>query len=245
MIDNSRMKIYDFLYTMFYDVVSKNVYKMERPQELTQEDIESGFIVVRVGSVNDASEFVGSAYIWSRVYVEAYIPPKSRGRLDKNKYNALENSIEAVIRNWYDKVSDTGFSIDEDSLISTDDFLSTNKDNSFHVFVQSFVVYKNDDVDANYKGDLYIGLGDSQISDIDDVENLVNIQHFNTDEPSGDYMIAFPGTKYLWICTTEEIDKVLSSEIDVPMESPIMIESLYCYRSSNAILEGDMFFTII
>lgn len=245
MSTDSRINIYNFVYNMFYDVVTKNVYSLNAPQELTESDTKDGFMVISVGDLYDESEFRCNAYVRARVFVEMYIPPKSRGRLNKNKYAACDNALNAVVRNWYDKVSDDGFSIDEDTLISTDDYYSSNNDNVYQVLIKSFVVYKNDDTDANYKGDLYIGLGGSQISDIDDVENLVNIQHFNTDEPSGDYMISFPSTNYLWICTTEEIEKVLSSEIDVPMESPIMIESLYCYRSSNAILEGDMFFTII
>ncbi len=245
MIDNSRIKIYDFLYSMFYDVATKNVYKMECPQELTESDAMDGFIVLRVGSINDESEFSGNAYIWSRVYVEAYIPPKSRGRLNKNKFNAFENAINAIIRNWNDKVGDDGYSIEEDSLISTDDYYANNKDNPFHVLINSFVVYKNDDVDVAYLGDLYIGLGGAELVDESSVENLVNVQHFNIDEPTGDYMIAFPDTHYLWLCTTNVISKVVSSEIDVPMEEPITIGNLKCYRSSNAILEGTMEFEII
>ena len=99
MIDKSRATIYDYLYTLFYDVVTRNVYSMERPQELTSGDVNDGFLVLRVGTINDDSEFSGAAYVWARVYVDAYIPPKSRGRLDKSKLASFENDIDAVIAN--------------------------------------------------------------------------------------------------------------------------------------------------
>lgn len=244
MFPDSRINIYDFVRNMFYDVVTKNVYSMNPPQEMTESDAKDGFIVISVGDLYDESEFYGKAYGWARVFVEAYIPQKSRGRLNKNKYAAFENAINAVIKEWDAKVEPTDYSIDIESLISTDDYYIPNQGSVCQVLVKSFIVYKNDDVDVAYLGDLYIGLGDAELIDESSVENLVNVQHFNIDEPVGDYMIAFPNTYYLWLCTTNVISKVVSSEIDVPMEEPITIGNLKCYRSSNAILEGTMEFEI-
>ena len=143
MIDRTRIGMYNFVYNLLYNVVSKNVYSMERPQELTTSDATDGFVVIRVGNMNDAREFIGNAYVWARVFVECYIPPKSRGRLDKNKFAEMENVIDGIIDDWIDKTSEDGYSISIESLISSDDFYASNKDNPYHVLVKSFVVYNN------------------------------------------------------------------------------------------------------
>lgn len=143
MIDRTRIGMYNFVYNLLYNVVSKNVYSMERPQELTASDTTDGFVVIRVGNMNDASEFIGNAYVWARVFVECYIPPKSRGRLDKSKFAEMENVIDGILDNWIDKTNEDGYSISIESLISSDDFYSSNKDNPYHVLIKSFVVYNN------------------------------------------------------------------------------------------------------
>lgn len=247
MVNDKRNEIYDFLYSMFYGIVSNNVYRMGRPQELTQSDLNDGFIVLRCGQVNDESEFYRNVYNWCRVYVELYIPPKSRGRLNNNKFQEFESAISRELNRWENgKVSEDGFSIDIDSLISSDEFLTaTNKDNPFHVVYHSFIVYNVNEDDAEYRGDVYIGLGGETLTNKSDVENLVNLKHYNKAEPNGDYVITFPGTMYLWFCTTSEITNVTSNGIDVPYEEPIGIDNLYCYRSSNAIIEGTMIFDVI
>ena len=56
MVNESRIDIYDYLYNLFYDVVTKNVYSMEVPQELTQSDTQDGFIVLHVGDLNDENK---------------------------------------------------------------------------------------------------------------------------------------------------------------------------------------------
>lgn len=244
MIPDTRIDIYNFVYNMFYDVVTKNVYSMNPPQELTDSDTKDGFIVIGVGDLYDESEFSGRAYAWARVFVEAYIPPKSRGRLNKNKYMAFDKSLTSVINNYDERHESTGFSIDLETLLSTDGYYSTSKD-LYQVIAKSFVVYMNDSVDASYLGDLYIGLGNSELTDEESITNLRNAQHYNVDIPVGSYVIAFPDTEYLWLCTTNEINKVLSSEIEVPIEEPILIGRFNCYRSSNAIIEGTMEFQII
>lgn len=245
MVTDTRIDIYDFVYNMVYGVVTKNVYSVSPPQELTESDTKDGFIVITAGQVNDESEFLGKAYGWVRVYIEAYIPTRLRGRADKRKIANYERLLNSVINQWNDKTSDDGFSIDVDTIISDDDVVANNKDNVYHVLVKSFVVYKNDSSDATYKGDFYLGCGGDVLQNRDDIETLTNVQHYNVDEPFGDYSIFIPSTNYVWLCTTKTINKVLSSEIEVPMEEPIIIDEFSCYRTSNAILEGQMDLEII
>ena len=139
MVDDSRIGIYDYLYNLLYGVVTNNVYSMNEPQELTKSDTEDGFIVINVGNINDESEFVAYAYGWARCYVTAFIPPITRGRLDYEKYKVFEDGINATIR---DAMSDnTGtYHVQEDSVISTDGTESSNANNTYFVFMKSFIV---------------------------------------------------------------------------------------------------------
>ena len=139
MLNESRIDIYNYLYNLFYDVVTKNVYSMNEPQELTTSDTQDGFIVIRVGELNNESEFGSEAYGWTRVYVEAYIPPKSRGRLDKAKYKTFVKSIlEVVKRASKDRAG--AYCIQEGSVLSMDTNEESNANNAFFMFIKSFVV---------------------------------------------------------------------------------------------------------
>lgn len=139
MLNESRIDIYDYLYNLFYDVVTKNVYSMREPQELTKSDTTDGFIVIRVGDINDESEFSGMAYGWVRCYVEAYIPPMKRGRLDFDKYKSFEDGINGVISVESDK-DEGDYYIKKDSVLSMEDTESSNADNQYFLFIKSFVV---------------------------------------------------------------------------------------------------------
>ena len=92
MFNDSRIDIYDYLYNLVYDVVTKNVYRMGEPTETTESDSKDGFVVLKVGNMNDDSEFYCDAYGWVRCTITAYVPKKSRGRLDKTLYKAFEKS---------------------------------------------------------------------------------------------------------------------------------------------------------
>lgn len=142
MVNESRIDIYDYLYNLFYDVVTKNVYSMEVPQELTQSDTQDGFIVLHVGDLNDESEFAHHTYGWARCFVEAYIPPISRGRLDYDKYREFEDAITDVIHLASDEVID-GYSVQEGSVLSMDGSETTNANNSYFTFIKSFIVNIN------------------------------------------------------------------------------------------------------
>lgn len=139
MLVDSRIDIYDYLYNLFYDVVTKNVYSMNEPQELTQSDTQDGFLVIKVGELNDESEFSFETYGWARCYVTAYVPPISRGRLDYNKYKVYEDAINDVIKRASEDNSGT-YSVQLGSVLSMDMDETTNANNEYFLFVKSFVV---------------------------------------------------------------------------------------------------------
>lgn len=140
MIPKSRKDIYDYIYGLLFGVVSDNVYPMNESQELTKSDVNDGFIVIRVGTMVDESEFKGEAFGWCRVYVEAYVPPMSRGRLDEDKYYAFEDAINEAIDSEVANGTSEDYSILEDGIISWDDFDGSNANNVFYKFIKSFRV---------------------------------------------------------------------------------------------------------
>lgn len=142
MFNESRIDIYDYLYNLFYDVVTKNVYSMSEPQELTASDVKDGFLVIRVGNITDVSEFGREAYGWVRCYVEAYVPPISRGRLDYDKYKEYEDGINDVINSLAGHTDGT-YCVQEDSVISTDTLETNNANNLYYTFVKSFILTIN------------------------------------------------------------------------------------------------------
>lgn len=135
----TRTELYGFVYDLVYDEeVCKNVYLANEPQELSESDVNDGFVVIRIGSVSDDSEFTEEAYGRVRVYIEAYVPPKSRGRLDTDKMLAYEDAISLAVRRA--SQSSDGFAVLEDSMLSSDIYEETNANNQFFVFIKSFVV---------------------------------------------------------------------------------------------------------
>lgn len=139
MFDESRIAIYDYLYGLFHGVVTNNVYSMREPQELTASDTKDGFIVIRVGGLNDESEFAMQTYGWVRCYVEAFVPQISRGRLDYIKYKEYEDGINEVIAQAAAS-SDGAYCIQENDVLSTDADETSNANNSYFTFVKSFIV---------------------------------------------------------------------------------------------------------
>ena len=139
MFSEIRTDIYDYLYNLFYGVVTKNVYSMSEPQELTKSDTTDGFIVIRVGDTIDESEFSLEAYGSVRVFIWAYVPPKSRGRLDKEKYRTMETSIDNVVRQAMENPNEHYYISDANAL-SMDMTTTSNANNLFYIFVKSFIV---------------------------------------------------------------------------------------------------------
>lgn len=139
MINDSRLAIYNYLYNLFYGVVTENVYVMDEPQELTESDVTEGFIVIRVGDIYDEGEFLLETYGTVTCFVYAYIPPMSRGRLDREKYRVFEDGIMEVIKNAAQDSTGNYF-VQENNILSTDIETIGNSDNVFFTFVKSFVV---------------------------------------------------------------------------------------------------------
>lgn len=146
MINESRIAIYDYLKTLFSDV-TPNIYRMKIPSDTTADDVKNGFIVIRVGGINDESEFGLDAYGWVRCYVSAYVPQKTRGRLDSTKFSAFEDGINTIIRSLMDvSQNNSEYFIMTDSVLSMDDDEDTIKGNQYNVFIKSFVVVINNQV---------------------------------------------------------------------------------------------------
>lgn len=245
MVNESRIEIYNYIYNLLYGVVTENVYSMNEPQELTESDTTDGFIVIRIGNLYDESEFHGETYGWVRVFIEAYIPPISRGRLDKTKYKAMEDAIMEVINEEIAHGTSNTYAIQDDGILSMDDSADTNADNAYYMFIKSFIVTIDipEDAPQHYR-ELFIGVGADTLSTLEDVETLTNLQHYTNSDVVGDYAIEFESTAYLWICTPAQIKGVMSNGFIVPMNAPIQIEDLLCYRSANDIIANDMQFTI-
>jgi hypothetical protein len=139
MVNASRTDIYNYLYGLLYGTVTENIYSMKEPQELTDSDTKDGFIVINVGYLIDESEFYCEAYGSVRCYVEAFIPPKSRGRLDVEKFGQYENAINSVI-DIASRTQEGDYYIEKDSVISLDSTESSTSDNAYFTFIKSFVV---------------------------------------------------------------------------------------------------------
>lgn len=137
--NSSRISLYNYLSELFSSV-SQNIYPMGVPTENTQDDTTNGFIVTKVGDLQDASEFDSNCYGWVRCFVTAYVPKASRGRLNKQLYATFENGIDNVIKANTGRVTSGGYYIMEDSVLSMDDGEETQKGNQYHVFVKSFVI---------------------------------------------------------------------------------------------------------
>ena len=139
MVNESRMGIYEYVENILTSI-TENVYLMEEPQELTEDDTTNGFIVVTVGDLIDASEFRDSAFGYARVFIRCYVPPISRGRLNVAKYKQFEDAINAAINLAADADNEGAYWIDEDSVVSTDGKDEGNANNTYYMFIKSFIV---------------------------------------------------------------------------------------------------------
>lgn len=139
MFNESRIDLYDYISGIFSDV-SENIYKMKIPQELTESDTTDGFIVVYLGDIYDDSEFLKQAYGDVRVVVSAYIPLKSRGRLNKELYKAFESGINEALDNEISNGNSEHYTIQDDGILSMDDIEDNNANNSYSVYTKTFIV---------------------------------------------------------------------------------------------------------
>jgi hypothetical protein len=151
MFNESRIDIYDYIYGLVYGVVTNNVYRMGEPVETTESDTTNGFVVINVGNMNDDSEFSCDAYGWVRCAIMAFVPKKSRGRLNKTLYKSFETSINQVVKNAM-LAKDASYYISGDNVLSMDSDEITQKGNQYHVYIKSFVVVVDGEIEGENQG---------------------------------------------------------------------------------------------
>lgn len=136
----SRKNLYSYVASMFVGIV-KGIYK-HMPTALSPEDTTNGFIVIRMGNIEDSSEFYGNTYAKTRIYVECYVPDvnttTTNGVMSTTKYDAIQQAVDDKIDAECEKVNQT-YTISRESILSSDDTY-VNKAVSFMVYITSFQV---------------------------------------------------------------------------------------------------------
>lgn len=136
----SRKVLYSYVASMFVGIV-KGIYK-HMPTALSPEDTTNGFIVIRMGNIDDSSEFYGNTYAKTRIYVECYVPDvnttTTNGVMSTTKYDAMQQAVDDKIDAECEKVNQT-YTISRESILSSDDTY-VNKAVSFMVYITSFQV---------------------------------------------------------------------------------------------------------
>jgi len=136
----SRKNLYSYVASMFVGIV-KDIYK-HMPTALSPEDTTNGFIVIRMGNIDDSSEFYGNTYAKTRIYVECYVPDvntsTTNGVMSTTKYDTMQQSVDDKIDAECEKVNQT-YTISRESILSSDDTY-VNKAVSFMVYITSFQV---------------------------------------------------------------------------------------------------------
>jgi hypothetical protein len=136
----SRKNLYSYVASMFVGIV-KGIYK-HMPTALSLEDTTNGFIVIRMGNIDDSSEFYGNTYAKTRIYVECYVPDvnttTTNGVMSTTKYDAMQQAVDDKIDAECKKVNQT-YTISRESILSSDDTY-VNKAVSFMVYITSFQV---------------------------------------------------------------------------------------------------------
>ena len=136
----SRKNLYSYVASMFVGIV-KGIYK-HMPTALSPDDTTNGFIVIRMGNIEDSSEFYGNTYAKTRIYVECYVPDvntsTTNGVMSTTKYDAMQQSVDDKIDAECEKVNQT-YTISRESILSSDDTY-VNKAVSFMVYITSFQV---------------------------------------------------------------------------------------------------------
>ena len=136
----SRKDLYSYVASMFVGIV-KGIYK-HMPTALSPEDTTNGFIVIRMGNIDDSSEFYGNTYAKTRIYVECYVPDvntsTTNGVMSTTKYDTMQQAVDDKIDAECEKVNQT-YTISRESILSSDDTY-VNKVVSFMVYITSFQV---------------------------------------------------------------------------------------------------------
>lgn len=114
---------------------------MSEPQDLTASDKKDGFVVIKVGGVNDQSEFDLQTYGYARVYITAYVPTQSRGRLNRNLYKEYERKVNNAISVAENMDESNGYIAIKNSTLSMDSTTFSTANNMFYTFVKSFRIF--------------------------------------------------------------------------------------------------------
>lgn len=149
MVNESRNDLNDYLYGLFYNSVSKNVYPKDVPTELTPSDTHDGFIVLRASSINDIGEFRKETSATVRCYVEVYVPVISRGRYNRVLYKQYEDAVNSVIDAEIANPSNGTYTILDEGLLSYDDDEHSDGDNRYMLFIKSFLVLIDEEATKN------------------------------------------------------------------------------------------------
>lgn len=140
-LDARRMPIYQYVHSLFNKKVTNSIFPIEIPTGLDEKEKSKGFMVVKLGSIRDRSEFDLNAYATVRVTLEMYIPPKTRGRVNDTAFSEAEDKITSIIEKEIE--TPTGnYSISSDGILSSDTIYNSN-DNMFFVYLKSFVININ------------------------------------------------------------------------------------------------------
>lgn len=123
-----------------------NIYRIEIPQTLTSDATKNGFIILKMGSLNDSSEMGLNTYAQVRMYVECYIPAmQADGTINTSKYKAAQDAIDIIVNAECLKQNQTYTISRDDGVLSTEDYF-TNKTNSFFIYITSFLITTTNEV---------------------------------------------------------------------------------------------------
>jgi hypothetical protein len=113
---------------------------MGEPTETTDSDTKDGFVVLNVGNMNNNSEFDFDAFGSVRCTITAFVPQRTKGRLNKTLYKAFETSINEVVNNAIHNETSQAYYISGDDVLSIDTVETTQQGNQYHVYIKSFLV---------------------------------------------------------------------------------------------------------
>lgn len=143
----SRKDIYSYVASLFTSV-SKNIFRIDIPITLNADAASNGFIVLKLDTLSDNSEFDLSTFATVRMYVECYVHTTQvdgiSGLMNTAKYDAAQKAIDTIIEAECKKQNQT-FSISNDGILSMDDFYSNNTD-AFSVYIKSFKITITNDI---------------------------------------------------------------------------------------------------
>jgi len=141
----SRQDIYTYITSLLKDITN-NIYRIEMPQILVSDAIKNGFIILKLGSLNDFSEIGLNTYTQVRMYIEYYVPAmQSDGTINTSKYKIAQEAIDDIINAECLKKNSI-YSINrDDGILSMEDYY-TNNTNSFFLYITSILITNTNEI---------------------------------------------------------------------------------------------------